>query len=245
MERNWYYVKNNNRQGPVKEKELIQLLKNKDLNLDTYLWTQGEENWKKAHQYDYLKLMINPEKMTTLPNPIDMNTLIWAQTSPDNQIIFIKALEGNIFGPYSLNMLEDLYKKKRLKDTDRVIIPGMDSWECLSIAYPKHFKTSVKTPASDLFDDVPISARIRHAGQSFWCLLRDLSLGGSQILVADLKLQKNDKISLEIMLPNKEHSVLKVPCRVQRKLNENLGYFLIFDNISKDVELFIQELNSF
>lgn len=241
MQRSWYYVKNNNTVGPVKENELLRLLKEKNINLETYLWTQGELEWKKGHEYNTIK-----EKIAT---PIsEPCAIVWTQIAPQTQIIFVKAKDGNFFGPFSLVMLENLYKQKRIHAYDQIIIPGMDTWEVLYKAFPKSFalSTTSKAPSNyDCYEDVPVSARVKFLGESFWCLVRDFSIGGAQILSSQLKVNRGDQLNIEIITPNAIQSIVQIPCKVGRVLNENLGYFLIFEKTPKQAQELLAQFNQF
>ena len=47
MEHLWFYVKNNEKVGPIRQEEMISLMKQESLSSSSYVWTAGFKNWKK------------------------------------------------------------------------------------------------------------------------------------------------------------------------------------------------------
>lgn len=247
----WYYVKNNSRVGPLKESQLMHLFEKKEIDLKVYFWTQGEANWKMGVEFSELqqsveKLNINKKSEENQPK---LSSLIWAQISYQTQIIFLKAKDSNLFGPFSLAMLENLQKQKRVSATDQCIVPGMDTWEVLYNAFPKSFQKPNNLTFTqsnyDCYEEVPISARVKFLGESFWCILRDFSLSGTQILTSQLKANRGDKLVVEVITSHSSHSLIPIQAKVARVLNENLGYFLLFDKISPKSSEILNQINQF
>jgi len=52
-EREWYYVKDGQRYGPVPQARLIELLQEKTLGPATLVWTQPMGNWREASTIDF------------------------------------------------------------------------------------------------------------------------------------------------------------------------------------------------
>ncbi len=55
----WYYYVNNRQFGPVNEEEIIRLIQIGTIGHDTYLWTEGFDDWMPAAQTKFTNLLAN------------------------------------------------------------------------------------------------------------------------------------------------------------------------------------------
>ncbi len=69
--REWYYVKDGTRQGPVAEQELTKLLTEGALLPSALVWTEGAEDWRPASDVPELT---QPAPQTAAPPPISEAT---------------------------------------------------------------------------------------------------------------------------------------------------------------------------
>jgi hypothetical protein len=66
--RNWWYVANNERKGPISSEDLLRLLLGGTLKPNSLVWTQGMQGWQAASQIDELASLLPslpPEVPTT------------------------------------------------------------------------------------------------------------------------------------------------------------------------------------
>jgi hypothetical protein len=64
----WYYYTNDQRFGPVDEEEIIRLIHNGVIGRDTFLWTEGFDDWIPAGQTKFTNLLVNMH-VTTMAQP--------------------------------------------------------------------------------------------------------------------------------------------------------------------------------
>ena len=55
----WYYYTNDQQFGPVNEEEIIRLIQNGTIGRDTFLWTEGFNDWMPAGQTKFSNLLAN------------------------------------------------------------------------------------------------------------------------------------------------------------------------------------------
>lgn len=63
MKKIWYYVKNNQRFGPVSPEELVQLAESKTINPSTFVWKKGLTKWASAAQIKGLFSSVNSDEI--------------------------------------------------------------------------------------------------------------------------------------------------------------------------------------
>ena len=59
----WFYYAQGKQTGPVSEDDLIQMFQSGQLQLDTYVWTEGMKDWRPAG--DFGKLSSREDNATT------------------------------------------------------------------------------------------------------------------------------------------------------------------------------------
>ena len=62
MSNNWYYVENNERVGPVDEREFISLIDRSVIKESSYVWKKGLDNWVQAKNLDELKHLLKKDE---------------------------------------------------------------------------------------------------------------------------------------------------------------------------------------
>lgn len=54
---NWFYVNGSERVGPISQNMLLELFRNNDISLETYVWKKGFENWERFKNVEELNLL--------------------------------------------------------------------------------------------------------------------------------------------------------------------------------------------
>ncbi|MCO4792136.1 MAG: DUF4339 domain-containing protein [Bacteriovoracaceae bacterium] len=72
MAESWYYVDGSERVGPVAKSEIEGLFDVGKLNIESYIWTKGYDNWKKIQEVDDFSSLLNaspsePEEVSVEP----------------------------------------------------------------------------------------------------------------------------------------------------------------------------------
>lgn len=252
MGTSWYYVQNNDRQGPVTEEALSNLLKEGPLTDQSYIWRKGFDNWKKAIEVEEFKNLFNSAKEAEefdipMLAPEMKSTFNWNAVSYSEKLFMIKigadrgAAETE-YGPFSLEMLKRLYDEKRINGKTYIFAKGLKNW--IFIADIPIFET--------LFADVPpqieekerrrtirkpfVAKLFFHDNtQVFEGICRDISVGGMQILVAGAPVKSGDSVALNVHPDNSDyHFVAKG--KVVRLLDGDQGFSLRFEGLTGDAE---------
>ena len=135
----WYYVQGAERIGPVGVEILQELFQQGELNLDSYVWKKGFENWehiKNVNELDFLAGLNGVENSTEeLHSPEIDFTFEWTRVREDDELFFIKigsdrkhSLDQNYFGPYSIRELRDALFDKRINNHTLIFSAGMPGW---------------------------------------------------------------------------------------------------------------------
>jgi len=156
MSTNWYYVENNERIGPVDEKEFLSLLKGSKIIGETYVWRKGFDNWLQAKNLDELQKYLEFDPMTSneefsegIATSDEENDLLegektestesekinfsWENINRDEQVFVLRIGEdrgsrSREYGPYTLKMVENLLEQKRINHLTELFAPGMNQW---------------------------------------------------------------------------------------------------------------------
>jgi len=171
----WYYVLKGERKGPVKESDLEELISQKSLLEDDYVWKKGFENWKKLKDVPELTSFLAPEepnfaqpdntqnshslltKNKTVTNlKIDsatLNQVIFANLDQHQNQIFIRIGEDRNqsyvdYGPYSVSIIKKLLEENRINEKTLFFIHGMKSWMQLANIsdFEKFFQRKLSQP---------------------------------------------------------------------------------------------------
>lgn len=159
MSSNWYYVENGERQGPIDEERLIEMIQAGVVSSEDYVWKKGYENWLKVKDVDELEIDAPEEELIEMSvpgNKIEMEAKIETETKtktneevPRGSSFDFHSIDRNKnlfyiligkdrggsesqYGPYSLNLLIKLYKESRVNGKTFIWTRGMNSWEYLA-----------------------------------------------------------------------------------------------------------------
>jgi hypothetical protein len=68
-ERQWYYAIGQQQYGPVPETELLELFRRAAVGPDTYIWTDGFSDWKRASQVEMLTSLLSQSPAALFVTP--------------------------------------------------------------------------------------------------------------------------------------------------------------------------------
>ncbi len=224
MSESWYYVENEQRIGPVDEDELKGLIHNKIIDGDTYVWKKGMENWEKLRE------------VVDLQDYASKNTVFdWTDIDFNKSVFSIRQNSDTpIYGPYSLNFLIKLYKENRVNGHSLIFTPGLSNWTYLAEIpiYTQLFNDGPPPINQREEPRKPFVARILfHNGEDvFEGVCRDLSVGGTQVLIADFPGKIKEEVFLNIHQEN-THYKISAKGIVSRILNDKSGVFIRFKDL--------------
>jgi hypothetical protein len=229
----WYYIKDKNRMGPISDQEFKTLVKSLVIAPDTFVWCKGFPTW--------IKLRDIPE-WSSMKNKIDWNTF-----PRDERLITVKVgmdrnQQESVYGPFSLNMLIRLFEDGRINAKTLLYAPGMDSWVFLA-DIPIYQTLFSKIPPVIDEKERRLNARRPFTASVFFHdntsiyegVCRDISVGGLQILVADYPGNINDRISINVHPENSDQSFVAEGIIV-RKFGHNQGVSVRFTNLSNEAK---------
>lgn len=143
------------------------------------------------------------------------------------------------FGPYSLDQLSRFFQEKRINEKTYIFTPGMENWVHISdFGRSKEIIGDSSVSFSD--SDRRITSRKPFVARLFFHdnvklyegVCRDISIGGLQILVADLPCKVGDTISLNVHPDNTDFHFTASGI-VVRILEGNAGFSMRFNELSE------------
>ena len=248
MSANWYYVENNERVGPVDEKNFLDLIKSNVIDSETYVWKKGFDNWIQAKNLDELRNMIPHSSDSDNSDKKNENIeednieFIWENISSDDQIFILRVgedrgIEAKEYGPYSLAMISKLIEQKRVNHLTQIFAPGMSDW--ISLGEVEVFRDSF----SDELEFIerrttkrcPISARVFLSGEEhfFQGVCRDISIGGAQILVANFSGKEGDIVKINMHFEDGSFA-FSATGKVMRLLDRVGGFAMRYTDLSSE-----------
>ncbi len=254
----WYYVMDGNRHGPVAIEVLVQMMINRDLKVDDFVWKKGFENWKKIKDVPELEEKESPQ----IPTPIlpeikeSVKDLSLKDLNSEERLLFIRigtdrGSASNDYGPFTLNQLKQLFKENRINGKTLVFIKGLKEWRFLA-DYPEFQEIFEELPPIIQESDrrharrKPFIARlfIQNNKNIYEGICRDISIGGMQILVDNFKGMAGDKITINVHPENSDYHFTSSGV-VVRILEGNFGFsfrFLVLsDEAKRSIEKYLQE----
>lgn len=153
---NWYYVQGSERVGPVTEILLQRLFLDNVIDLETYVWKKGFQNWMRIKNVDELSLnllnnentLLTEERTETGLNQKDESEIFekkqieivfdfnWNNLDEMDEIFYLKIgrdrvrYEGiDVFGPYSFKELKEALALNRINSHTLIFTPGMEAWQ--------------------------------------------------------------------------------------------------------------------
>jgi hypothetical protein len=247
----WYYVRGNERVGPVNFPDMKTLWNKGELTTQTYVWCEGMENWQVLEKTTLPHSFAEGEKVKAASPPQMQMTSSRRADSLQERVYTIKigmdrGGEETEYGPYSIDMLIKLYEQKRINEKTLVFAPGFDSWQFLGESKLLS-KMGIDLPPV-ITDNQrrksirrPFIARIffHDDKQVYEGVCRDISTGGLQILVADLEMKVGETVHLNVHPDNSEHSFV-ASGRVVRLLEGNQGLSIRFADLGPEAKSAIQ-----
>ena len=112
----WYYVLEGERQGPVEQSQIEELMANGVLSTSDFVWKKGLENWITIEQSEDFKFDPIPEP--AIPAPIK-NDFDLSKLGQNEKVIYIKvgADRGGSeveYGPFTTDIIKKLYSENRI-----------------------------------------------------------------------------------------------------------------------------------
>lgn len=258
----WYYVNGSERVGPVDQDEIVSLYQSGSLNLDSYVWRKGFDNWQHIKNVNELSSILESQspaesvQATPMPSPIPERVqapvLNWNAMDQDAKIFHIKVgLDRGgdevEYGPFSLKEMKQLFDDQRINAKTFVFTTGMENWSFLGdLAIYANVFTSVP-PKIDPVDRrvsvrKPFVARLLFHDNStvYEGICRDISVGGLQILVSDFPARVGEEITLNV---HPDNSTTKFVAKglVVRLLDGNQGFSMRFKELSKEANQAIEQ----
>lgn len=235
---NWYYVQGSERVGPVDVTTLQDLFSKGDLNLESYVWRKGFQNWerlKDVSELDFSSGAIKEEAVEEITEEINSPEINfsfdWKKVRDEEELFFIKIgndrknkEQKDLFGPYSLNELKEAITQKRINNHTLIFAAGMPGWIEIGETPldPKNLKLNTdniveQAPLLMVVNNepLPIIALIQKAGINECTLLGAGPFqAGSEVICSlysgsALK-AKNLKLNIEDFKSNEQKAVCRV-----------------------------------
>ncbi len=250
MEDQWYYVEGGERKGPVEMSTIHELISNSKLNDDDYVWKKGFENWTKVKDTEELHLeeeVIEEE----LPGVIGEESYSLRSLSNSESSIFIKigADRGKQeveYGPYSLEIIQKLFKENRINAKTFIFVRGMSDWTIMAdfSDFSEIFEDTpppIEEADRRLNQRKPFIARmyIESNKQVYVGVCRDISVGGMQILVDNIPANIGESISINVHPENTEHHFV-AGGNIVRLLDGGQGFSFRFTELGEEAKEAIQ-----
>ena len=198
----WYYAKQNQKVGPISEKDLMNLKSSGDVSENTLIWAKGFENWKKMGEVD-----IFTGDDGEIP-PLVQKEFDWESIDKDSRLFSIKS-EKSQYGPYSIKQLKNFFDEKRINGKTLIFAVGMDNWRFFAeTPFFKEMPDSSQKEERRKNARRPFVARILFHNNAaiFEGICQDISINGLQILVADFPGKVGDKITLNVHPDNSDYN---------------------------------------
>ena len=221
------------------------MIKQKKLVDQDFVWKKGFDNWVKIQDVSELGCV-----MVALPLDEDFPEKLPEEISFKNQnqqekIFFIRvgldrgAAKTTEYGPYSLEVLQRLYKEKRINGKTLVFKKGHAEWMTLGEVegYQEVFHEAppvMEQEEKRRYRRKPFVARMLfHTNkQVFEGVCRDISVGGMQVLVADFPAKEGEQIALNVHPENNKYH-FTANGEVVRLLPGGQGFSFRFLNLSE------------
>jgi hypothetical protein len=265
MKINWYYVdrEKHDRVGPVAEGDLLNLIKTSTLDLESYVWRKGFENWMQLKDVSELLDKMNPVQEATpdIPslqsedktNQVELEKVSWEQIDRNERLFHIKTGRDRNqsneaeYGPFTLNELIRLFHEKRISGETLFFYRGFSSWYFL-VELPNYRNLFGEEPIK--LDDLekrtylrrPFVARMFfHDNQHLYeGICRDISIGGMQVLVSDFPGKVGDIISMNVHPDNSEYCFVATG-EIVRFLEGRHGFSFRFTDLSEEAHNSIEQ----
>ena len=246
MEEVWYYVEAGERKGPVELSLISEMIGNSSLGEDDYVWKKGFQNWTKIKDIPELN-----EVEEVIEEVLEVTSMSLEELTSTENKIFIKigADRGGQdveYGPYSLDIIKQLYKQNRVSSKTLAFVRGMSDWSFLGefTDFSEIFE-EMPPPIEDVDrrknNRKPFIARmyIESNKKVYVGVCRDISVGGMQVLVDQIPSDKGEKISINVHPENTEHHFV-AGGEIVRLLDGGQGFSFRFTELNEDAKDAIQ-----
>lgn len=138
---NWYYVHGSERVGPVSVEVLRDLFNRQEINLESYVWRKGFQNWERLKDVAELDLSgKTPAVVQERPEAVAASPEVefkfdWKKIRDDEELFFLKIgsdrknlIDAEYFGPYSFSELREAKEDKRINNRTLIYAIGMPGW---------------------------------------------------------------------------------------------------------------------
>jgi hypothetical protein len=260
MSDSWYYVLSGERQGPVAINVIEDLFQAGQLNNEDYIWCKGFENWtkiKEVEEFNSTKsepVIAEPEEIKVPKVLNDTSSSInFSNYEKDKKCFYIKigADRGQKeveYGPFSIDILKNLYDENRINAKTFMFTQGMPNWSV--IADIDGFETvfnevppMIEESDKRAFNRLPFIARmfVQNNQNVFEGICRDVSVGGMQVLIDNFPSNVGDQISINVHPENTEHSFV-ASGSIVRLLEGGQGFSFRFIDLSNEA---LNSINSY
>jgi hypothetical protein len=255
----WHYVGSDGKHGPVDEDFIKNLISEKKLKEDDYVWTKGFDNWKKIKDIPELmkpavEVKATPAQPVVAPAPTSSvqasskisESINLSTIKSDAKVIFIRIgvdrgeQKPAEYGPFSSEMLKKLFNENRINGKTEYFIQGMSSWKMLGEdpAFENIFHEMppiISDEDKRSFPRKPFMARMFIANNKklFEGICRDVSVGGMQVLIDNFPGRAGDKISINVHPENTDYN-FTASGEIVRILEGGQGFSFRFMNLSQD-----------
>ena len=187
---NWYYVQGSERLGPVGEETLRELFVKGDINIESYIWKKGFQNWERLKDVTELDFKSpdtgkrkNDKKEAEAIDESSPELIFhfdWKKVRDEEELFFIKigldrksTVVEDKFGPFSITELKEAIDDKRINNHTLIFSAGMPGWIEIGETPldPKKLSvnlSNIREPAPLLMvvqhDPLPLVALINKAG---------------------------------------------------------------------------------
>jgi len=239
----WFYVLNEERQGPVSTNEIQDLFRQEIIGLEDFVWKKGMEDWSRVRDQQEI---LEPEV-----KKVSMNL-----TEVDKNIYYIRAgsdrgVKDKDYGPFSLNILKKLYDQNRINLKTKIFTKEMSSWLSLNDFEELHSFFNIQGQKSEekrIQERKPFTARIFFSSSRDLLegICSDLSLGGMKILMDHFPGKEGDIIKVNVHPDNSDFHFM-TSGEVVRVLEAQKGFSFQFSGLSEEarkaISRYIQQEN--
>ncbi len=241
MDGKWYYASGSDKIGPVDKSEIEELFGKGKILKDTYMWTEGMENWTFIEEVDAFFHLFKASAPPNLPD-LPPAQIDWDKLDAEKPQFAIRIGEDRggddkVLGLFTLNQFISFGEQNRINEKTLVYAKGMESWESLgnlpifAVIFPKEEPKPVERREGIR---KPITARILFHDESevFDGLVADISEGGLKIFINDFPGEIGDKISMNVHPEESDHSFVSNG-EVVHVLEGNIGFSVKFIDLDK------------
>ena len=206
---NWYYVQGSERVGPVGLEALKDLFTKKEINIESYVWRKGFQNWERIKDVTELDFsnteeaieQITERRVDKVAPSLDFETkkertspeinfnFDWKSVRDDEELFFIKVgndrkkiLDSELFGPYSLLELRDAIDEKRINNHSLIFAAGMRGW--VEVGDTPLDPKNIKINIHNVLDEAPLLVVIENDPIPLIALMQEAGLKKCTLLGA-------------------------------------------------------------